>query len=229
MRCAEEFESILKEAKNVLGLAGDIDGPRHSKIPRRLDDSVIFSRLPAREEANISKMRQSYYETIDALILSLHERFNQKEFSIVKTMEDVLLSSVKGRNVSLSNLLSGHLDNELLEGQLNSLPTILGLYNTECKNKIKSVTHVSTLAEVFNAMPAAKIHCSEVHKMLKLYYTIPLTSANMREIIQHNAKVENLAKGQHRCKPFKRHHVCQHPEGTNGRFKHKSSSPRIFK
>ena len=69
------------------------------------------------------------------------------------------------------------LDNEPLEGQLISLPTILGLYNAECKSKIKSATHVSTLAEVFNAMPAAKIHCSEVHKMLKLYYTIPLTSA----------------------------------------------------
>ena len=92
-------------------------------------------------------------------------------------MEDVLLSSVKGRNASLSNLVNGHLDNELLEGELNNLPTILGLYNAECKNKIKSVTHVSPLAEVFNAMPAEKIQCSEVHKMLKLYYTIPLTSA----------------------------------------------------
>ena len=92
-------------------------------------------------------------------------------------MEDVLLSSVKGRNVSLSSLVNGHLDNELLEGHLNSLPTILGLYNAECKNKIKSVTHVSRLAEVFNTMPAEKIQCSEVHKMLKLYYTIPLTSA----------------------------------------------------
>ena len=77
----------------------------------------------------------------------------------MKTMEDVLLSSVNGRNVSLSNLVNGHLDNELLEGQLNNLPTILGLYNAECKNKIKSVTHVSTLAEVFNAMPAEKIQC----------------------------------------------------------------------
>ena len=92
-------------------------------------------------------------------------------------MEDVVLSSVKGKNVSLSNLVNGHLDNEQLEGQLNSLPTILGLYNAECKNKIKSVTHVSTLAEVFNTMLAEKIQCSEVHKMLKLYYTIPLTSA----------------------------------------------------
>ena len=131
---------------------------------------MIFSRLPAREEVNISKMQQSYYEAINALILSLHVRVNEKEFSIVKTMEDVLLSSVKGRNVSLSNLVNGHLDNELLEGQLNSLPTILGLYNAECKNKIRSVSHVSTLAEVFNAMPAAKLQCSEVHKML--FFTI---------------------------------------------------------
>ena len=80
MRCAEEFESILKEAKNVCGLTGDTDGLRHSKIPKRPDDSVIFCRLLAREEVNISKVRQSYYEAINAHILSLHERFNQKEF-----------------------------------------------------------------------------------------------------------------------------------------------------
>ena len=73
MRCAEEFESTLKEANNVLGLTGDTDGPRHSKIPKRLDDSVIFSRLPAREEVSISKMRQSYYGAINALILSLQK------------------------------------------------------------------------------------------------------------------------------------------------------------
>ena len=34
MRCAEEFESTLKEANNVLGLTGDTDGPRHSKTPK---------------------------------------------------------------------------------------------------------------------------------------------------------------------------------------------------
>ena len=41
MRCAEEFESILKEAKDVLGSTDDVDSLRQSKIPRRLDDSVI--------------------------------------------------------------------------------------------------------------------------------------------------------------------------------------------
>ena len=81
------------------------------------------------------------------------------------------------RNDFLSSLVNDHLDNELLENQLKNLPTILSLYNAERKSKIKSVTCVSTLAEVFNAIPAAKIQCSKVNKMLKLYFTIPLTSA----------------------------------------------------
>ena len=82
MRCAEEFESTLKEANNFLGLTGDTDGPRHSKIPKRLDDSVIFSRLPAREEVNISKMRQSYYGAINAPILSLQKDSIKKNFQL---------------------------------------------------------------------------------------------------------------------------------------------------
>ena len=106
-------------------------------------------------------------------------------------MEHVLLSTVKGRNVSLSNLANGHLDNELLEGQLNSLSTILSLYNAECKNKIRSVTCVSALAKVFNAMPAAKIQCSEVYKMLKLYYTIPLTSATCERSFSAMQRLKN--------------------------------------
>ena len=75
-------------------------------------------------------------------------------------MEDVLLSSVKERNVSLSNLVNGHLDNELLEGQLNNLPTILGLYNAECTatcersfstmRRLETWLRVNTVANLLN-------------------------------------------------------------------------------
>ena len=53
------------------------------------------------------------------------------------------------------------------------------MYNGDRKKKITSISRVSTIAEFFNSMPAAKKQCSEVHKLIKLYYTyIPLTSAS---------------------------------------------------
>ena len=71
MRYPEEFKSILEEANNVLGSTDDVDGPRQSKRPRRLDDSVIANKLPIQDERDIARMRQSYYGIIDALIVSL--------------------------------------------------------------------------------------------------------------------------------------------------------------
>ena len=37
---------------------------------------------------------------------------------------------------------------------------------------------ISTIADIFNAMPSAKIRCPEVHKFIMLYYTVPLASAS---------------------------------------------------
>ena len=42
---------------------------------------------------------------------------------------------------------------------------------------IKNVTRVQTLCDVFNEQPSYKILLSEIHKLLKLYLTIPVTTA----------------------------------------------------
>ena len=52
-------------------------------------------------------------------------------------------------------------------------------------NKLKSVklnglpiTRISTICDVFNHQPALKSFITEMHKLLKLYLTIPVTTAN---------------------------------------------------
>ncbi|CAB4044373.1 Hypothetical predicted protein, partial [Paramuricea clavata] len=54
----------------------------------------------------------------------------------------------------------------------------LGLSNVEQKKRINDVTQISTIAEIFNAIPAAKKQCSEVPKLIMLYYTVPLPSSS---------------------------------------------------
>ena len=70
------------------------------------------------------------------------------------------------------------MDKDALKVQLDDLPAILGLYNIEQKTKITEITQISTIVEIFNAMPSAKKQCPEVHKLIMLYYTVPLTSAS---------------------------------------------------
>lgn len=68
------------------------------------------------------------------------------------------------------------IDKDKLRMQLDDLPTILGLYNVEQKKKITSISCISTIADIFNAMLSAKKQCFEVHMIIKLYYTVPLSS-----------------------------------------------------
>ena len=57
--------------------------------------------------------------------------------------------------------------NKLQSVKLNGLP-------------IKEVTRISTICDVFNHQPALKSFIMEMHKLLKLYLTIPVTTANAK-------------------------------------------------
>ena len=69
-------------------------------------------------------------------------------------MEEVLLKSMKNGGVDLVSLQCGFLDKEMVERQLDDLPTILGLYNAERALKITNVTRIGTVEDIFNAMPS---------------------------------------------------------------------------
>ncbi|CAB3988472.1 zinc finger MYM-type 1-like [Paramuricea clavata] len=100
-----------------------------------------------------------------------------------KYLEQILLRSMfetRGFPIDrmIDNLTHALIDKEKLRTQLDDLPTILGLYNVEKKKKITSISRISTIADIFNSLPSAKKQCLEVHTMIKLYYTMPLTSAS---------------------------------------------------
>ena len=128
--------------------------------------------------SSTAQMRRSYYGAIDAIVTSLEERFEQEELTLLASIEKILLTAMKERGISLAGLTTSVVDKEDLKTQLDNLPTIVGLYNMEQKKKLTEITRISTIAQIFNAMPSAKKQCSEVHKLIMLYYTVPLASAS---------------------------------------------------
>ena len=80
----------------------------------------------------------------------------------------------------MDTLTHALIDKDKLRMQLDDLPTILGLYNVKQKRKITSISRISTIAEIFNSMPLAEKQCSEVHKIIKLYYTVPFSSKSCK-------------------------------------------------
>ena len=58
---------------------------------------------------------------------------------------------------------------------------------------IKQVTHL-TLCEVFNQQQSLKTFLTEVHQLLKLYLTIPVTTASSKRNFRHS-NVSKLISG----------------------------------
>ena len=147
-----------------------MDGARRNKLTETIPTTT-------RNQNDIDGMRRSYYEAIDVIIRSINERFEQDDLALLMTIEQILVRSMMERGFPIDDLTHPSIDKEKLRVQLDDLPTVRGLYNVDRKKKIASVSRISTIAEIFNSLPEAKQQCSEVHKMIKLYYTVPLTSS----------------------------------------------------
>lgn len=175
MRCEEEFEHLLGEAKKIPGITETNDEVRQRKIPRWMEggETMLTEGLHGRDanvhNSSTAQMRRSYYGAIDAIVTSLEERFEQEELTLLTSIEKILLTAMKERGVSLVGLTTSLVNKEDLKTQLDNLPTIVGLYNVEQKKKLTEITRISTIAQIFNAMPSAKKQCSEVHKLIMLY------------------------------------------------------------
>ena len=184
MRDNKEFKRILDEAKSISGIEeASADGARKRKVPSWMEsgDSMLTEMLHTTvtvHSGSIGDMRQSYFEAIDVIVESINRKFEQEDLTLIKTIGQILLRSMIERGYPIDTLEHVLINKDKLRVQLDDLPTILGMYNVDRKKKITSISRVSTIAEIFNSMPAAKKQCSEVHKLIKLYYTIPLTSAS---------------------------------------------------
>jgi len=194
MRSDVEFRRILKRTLAIPGVIGSpappAAAPRSRKIPRRLDnaDIVITERLTlggatataSQEVTEVHSLKQLYFEAVDALKQSLSERFDQAGMDVVRQIESCLLSASNRKEipVSIGALKIPFVDAVDLESELKGLPAIIGLYNATVEVRIKEVTKVSTLCDIFNAMPAAKVANPQTHKLLMLYHTMPLVTAS---------------------------------------------------
>ena len=150
--------------------------PRYSNIPRRYDDGSLQYRFSNPEEY----YRQQYFQVMESLPGELTRRFDQKGFCLTSKIEAVILSSCIGQACPIpdevSNLYSKDLNLERLQVQLSMLPDLVKS-NTLYGHSLKSVTSIRTMCDIFNESLVIKNMFSEVHSLLQLYMTIPVTSA----------------------------------------------------
>ena len=167
------YDSVVKGAEELE--IGEPVLPRYRKAPRRYDDGapphVQFSDPR-------SFYRQKYFEACDLLIQELHDRFGQREvMKPIVTLQSLLLKSANGEECiqELSDFKDSVYRQEFtvekLEKQLGILADVIRVELPE----VKKVTSVRSICDA-SAKHGNTNLLSEVHKLLQLYLTIPITS-----------------------------------------------------
>ncbi|XP_018118612.1 uncharacterized protein LOC108716737 [Xenopus laevis] len=184
---ANFFNSVIEQSKD---LTDEPVVPRQKRPPRRIDSGADSCTFPSPQEY----YRREYYEVLDLIDHELTFRFAQKDVEVAIVLEQMLLTAATGKKValpsSISNLYSSDFNFDRLLQQLEMLAdTIL-----ESGNDPKTVTNIRVISDAMNAVPVSKKLLPEVHKLLCLYYTIPVTTATAERCFSSLRRVKNYLR-----------------------------------
>lgn len=124
--------------------------------------------------------RREYFEAIDIIKGELEQRFEQENFLFARQVEKLLLKSANAKAVDLpermKSIYCNDIDMEKLMVQFQLLPDAVKTTLLD-GIPIKQVTRIQTLCQVFNHQSSFKTLLSEVHNLLRIYLTIPVTTS----------------------------------------------------
>lgn len=129
---------------------------------------------------------RQYFEVLDLLVGELTRRFDQKFLAAPKALEEVLLTACASQftitdGISIPEIIvntySQDINIEKLKVQLLMLPDLIKTYKSSHDLIHLKVTSLRTLCKIFLALTLSKEMLSEVDALLRLYFTIPITTA----------------------------------------------------
>ena len=183
------YRDSIKEAED---LTQPPNLPRQRQFPRieyRLVHPVIV--LP-RQKSTTANSTSKYWIYSQ---LSWSGGSNQNSFKILQEIEDVLVGSCNGEKVQFPEEFLKKYETDFkvdrLVVQLTMLPDLLNTANELHQMEIKKVTSINTLCDVMNTCKFAKNMLSEVDRLLRMYLTIPVTSATAERTFSSLRRLKN--------------------------------------
>ena len=168
------YNAVVSEAQD------HTDPPTLSKqrqMPKRLEDRSTNPNFSTPEDY----YRKQYFQVLDVLAAEIERRFDQNSLKTINHLEQVLLKPCNGVAAQFSeDFLEKYLTDvnvEQLKNQLTMLPDLIKTANEQYQFGIKTVTSINTLCDVMNTCKFSKGMFSEVHRLLRVYLTIPVSSA----------------------------------------------------
>ena len=175
--CKKFYQKVLEVSKD---LTEEPVLPRKRKIPRRINNGAD----PHQHETPEDLHCQHYFQALDEVANELSRRFDQQDIKVVAKMEQLLLSAACGDQEivvpdAVQVMYESDISMEPLIMQLKLIPDLIHHHKQLTGVTIKKVTNICTLCDIMNSNPAAKSMCPEVHALLKLYMTIPVTTSTV--------------------------------------------------
>ena len=149
--------------------------PKFRRHPSRIEDGSMPHKYPNPR----ALYRHIYYKACDLLSAELEHRFQNQHIPSVLAIEEILLKAANGSSYQneLSALEVSCYKNDIdwsdLSRHLPLLQDVVKKYNPN----LKKVTSVHSICEALNSNNIYKDMLPSVHILLRLYLTIPVTSA----------------------------------------------------
>ena len=137
-------------------------------------------------------------EVLDLLASELGHRFDQESFKVLRELEKLLIESCNGipvqPSVNTQEMYASDVNFNNLKVQLLMLPDLLHTATKEHQLGIKKVTSISTLCQVFNSCNCGKTMLNEVHQLVRIYLTVPMTTATAERNFSTLRRLKNYLR-----------------------------------
>ena len=171
--------------------------PRKRKIPQRYDGNHNEF-----NHCSIKAMyRQMYFESYDYIINAITESFDQPDFKMYATMQNVFLYAINGldfasemvkptikNNVSFVDLYSDEVDVNTFKTQLELLPSIFKAFEPVSIHNIFKFVREMTIAK--------RNLISEVITLINLIVVAPATNAESERIFSAMKRVKSYLRNK---------------------------------
>ena len=106
----------------------------------------------------------------------IERRFHQEDFQLLQKLEHVLIQAANGVILELDDTLLKYLEKDIdLERFSTQLKMVKDMI--QIANPVKQVTTLRTIADAMNVSQIYKGMLQEIDKVLKLYFTLPVTTS----------------------------------------------------
>ena len=190
------FETFYSLCVNASGeLTEEPSLPRYRRPPRRIDEGSNPHSFSSPKEY----FRRQYFEVLDNVNGELERRFDQQSFKLPKAIEELLLKACSSNSSNtipeiITKSYSRDINISKLECQLNMLPDLVKAYKSYKQLNILCVTSLRTISSMLLEVPLSREIYSEIDIILRIYFTIPITTATAERSFSVLRRVKNYLR-----------------------------------